>query len=469
MGKKRFFDFIRREDDAPPGGYDALEAKTETATVSRSTAWLDDPDIAEWLGLRKMREPLTEVTYLTCLKMLSETIAKMPIKGYEERDGNIIELSAGEDRMLYLLKKRPNPYMTPAVFWNALELNRNHYGNGYFWVQKRFKRQKYGGELDIAGLWLMPSDSVSVLIDNAGIFGGKGRIWYRYTDRYSSEERIFDSDEVFHVRTSLSFDGITGVPVRAMLADMIEGRQAAQDCVARLYANGLTAKAVLEYTGELSPANQEKLRRTFETFGAGAKNMGRVLPVPLGMKLTPLNISLADAQYGEMQKYTALQLAAALGIKPNQLNDYEKSSYANSEMQQLSFLVETVLFIIKQYEDELNYKCVTPDGEARGRYYKFNEKALLRTDSKSQMEIFASGVNNGIYKPNEARRKLDMPPDPAGDRLIVNGNYIPLDDVGKQWTGADADASALPDDGAAGEDGGSEDEESEEPKKDENI
>ena len=51
----------------------------------------------------------------------------------------------------------------------------------------------------------------------------------------------------------------------------------------------------------------------------------------------------------------------------------------------------------------------------------------------------------------------------------MNGNYIPLDDVGKQWTGADADASALPDDGAAGEDGGSEDEESEEPKKDENI
>lgn len=71
MGKKRFFDFMRREDDAPPGGYDALEAKTETSTVSRSTAWLDDPDIAEWLGLRKMREPLTEVTYLTCLKMLS--------------------------------------------------------------------------------------------------------------------------------------------------------------------------------------------------------------------------------------------------------------------------------------------------------------------------------------------------------------------------------------------------------------
>ena len=163
------------------------------------------------------------------------------------------------------------------------------------------------------------------------------------------------------------------------------------------------------------------------------KNVGSILPVPLGMKLTPLNIKLSDAQFAEMQKYTALQLAAAMGIKPNQINDYEKSSYANSEMQQLSFLVDTVLFIIKQYEDELNYKCVSPESEERGRYFKFNEKSLLRTDSKSQMEIFASGVNNGVYRVNEVRGKLDLPRDPDGDRLMVNGNYIPLSDVGKQW------------------------------------
>ena len=71
------------------------------------------------------------------------------------------------------------------------------------------------------------------------------------------------------------------------------------------------------------------------------------MPVPLGMKLTPLDIKLTDAQFFELRKHTALQIAGAFGVKPNQINDYSKSSYSNSEMQQLSFLTETMLFILK--------------------------------------------------------------------------------------------------------------------------
>lgn len=52
-----------------------------------------------------------------------------------------------------------------------------------------------------------------------------------------------------------------------------------------------------------------------------------------------------------MKKYSALQIASAFGIKPNQIGDYEKSSYASSEAQQLSFYVDTMLYILKQYEE----------------------------------------------------------------------------------------------------------------------
>lgn len=80
------------------------------------------------------------------------------------------------------------------------------------------------------------------------------------------------------------------------------------------------------------------------------------------MKLTPLDIKLTDSQFFELKKYTALQIAAAFGVKPNQINDYSKSSYANSELQQLSFYVDTELFVIKQYEEEINYKMETGGG-----------------------------------------------------------------------------------------------------------
>ena len=107
-------------------------------------------------------------------------------------------------------------------------------------------------------------------------------------------------------------------------------------------------RAVLEYTGDLSAAGQNKLRESFEQMGNGPANAGRILPVPLGFKLTPMDIKLTDAQYLELKKYGALQLAAAFGIKPNQLNDYERGSYANSEQQTIAFQVETMQYTIKQ-------------------------------------------------------------------------------------------------------------------------
>ena len=102
-------------------------------------------------------------------------------------------------------------------------------------------------------------------------------------------------------------------------------------------------------------------------------------------------------------------------------------------MQQLSFYVDTELFIIKQYEEEINFKMLSKDEISKGYYYKFNEKVILRTDSKTQAEIMSKYVNNGIYTPNEARGHLDMHKIDGADKLIVNGNYIPIDIVGKQY------------------------------------
>ena len=129
-----------------------------------------------------------------------------------------------------------------------------------------------------------------------------------------------------------------------------------------------------------------------------------------------------------------MQIAGAFGIKPNQINNYEKSSYSNSETQQLAFLVETMSYRIKMYEEEINGKVLMPDEIADQKFYKFNERSILRTDSKTQMENLSKAVNNGIYMPNEAREYLDMPAAEGGDVLMVNGNYIPITQVGTQYT-----------------------------------
>lgn len=388
-------------------------------------------DFMERLGLKK-RKITSEVTYFTCLKMLSETLAKMPIKYYQRTDAGIMEAEATDTSKL--LTKRPNPFMTPTTFWNTVEMNRNHYGNAYVYIRKKFIRKKYGGEFRVVDLWVMQSNCVQIVIDDAGIFGGVGRLWYVYTDAPSGRQYVFNTDEVMHFKTSFSFDGITGLPVQQILKDTVNGAVASQEFMNNMYESGLTAKAALEYTGELDEGAKRALIESFEEFGSGAKNVGRIIPVPLGMKLTPLDIKLTDSQFFELKKYTALQIAAAFGVKPNQINDYEKSSYSNSEMQQLSFYVDTELFIIKQYEEEINYKMLTEEEQDEGYYYKYNEKVLFRTDSKTQMEYLKNGVQGTIIKPNEARRKLDYPDAEGGDELYANGNIVPLTMAGAAYT-----------------------------------
>ena len=201
----------------------------------------------------------------------------------------------------------------------------------------------------------------------------------------------------------------------------------------KLYKDGMTARAVLQYTGDLDKDAKRRLLKGVEEFATGENNAGKIIPIPLGMQIQPLDIKLADAQFFDLKKYNALQIAGAFGIKPNHLNDYSKSSYSNSEMQQLSFYVDTLQFILKQYEEEITYKLLSSQQINQGYFFKFNEGSILRADMKTQAECLTKYVNNGIYTPNEAREMLNLPSQDGGDLLIVNGNYMPITMAGQQY------------------------------------
>ena len=143
--------------------------------IETDAATLNDESFLEWVGIKRdseSKKPTSDVTYFTCLKMMSETVAKMPWKLYQKTNKGISEPI--DNDIARLMKQRPNPFMTPTTFWNAVEMNRNHYGNAYVYVRRKFKRKKYGGEYKALDMWIMPSDRVQIIIDDKGIFAGKG-------------------------------------------------------------------------------------------------------------------------------------------------------------------------------------------------------------------------------------------------------------------------------------------------------
>ena len=337
-----------------------------------------------------------------------------------------------------LLTVRPNPYMTPTTLFTTTEFLCEHYGNAFIYIDSEIVMDsKYKGHMSYKGLYPLHPKDVTVWMDNKGIFKDEtngSAVFYEYRDPQSSKSYILNNDEVMHFKTWYSKNGITGEPVRNILKETITTSGQSQKVMKNLYDNGLTASMAMQYTGDLDEDRIKQLQKKFADKLTGPQAAGRVIPIPIGLQLTPLNTNLTDAQFYELKKYSALQIAAAFGIKPNQINDYDKSSYSSSEQQQLSFLVDTMQYRLKLYEEEINAKILLPEQQAQGFYYKFNEKAILRTDSKTQMETLTSAVNNAIYKPNEASALLNLEDADGGDILMCNGNYIPLTSVGSQYT-----------------------------------
>ena len=221
--------------------------------------------------------------------------------------------------------------------------------------------------------------------------------------------------------------------MRQVLAETIDGNVKAQKLLNKMYDNGFAGKAAIQYTGELNDELQKRFVKGIEKYIKGEykkDGIDMLIPLPYMAKIENLsNVKLADSQFIELKQYSAIQIAAAFGIKPVQIGDYTKSSYASSEAQQLAFLVDTLLFIVKQYEDEINYKLFDNSED----FVKFNVDVILRADFKTKIETLRSAIYSGQMTVNEARAIDDREALPGGDKLIVNGGTIYLEDVGKQY------------------------------------
>lgn len=398
----------------------------KSATPGRVTAYLDD--LLDALGVDRSlpADAMCDAVYYACIKVLSETLGKLPLKIQQTTPDKGVRI-AREHQYYRMLNERPNRYMTATVFWTLMERFRDDRGNAYAWIDSRDPKHSQ--------LWPLDPGSVTVWWDNACRLADVPDVYYQVATPVGV--LVLGSEEVLHVPWSHTEDGITGVPVRESLRETIEGNLEAQRYLNRLYSSGFSAKAVLQYTGGLDDEKVESLIRGMEAYASGelaGKGIENIIPVPVGMTLTPLNLKLADSQFLESKQYAALQIASAFGVKPYQVGDYTKSSYASAEAQQLSFLVDTLLYIVKSYEEEIAYKLLTDEEREQGYHVKFNTGVLLRADQQTQITALVSAVSNFLMTPDEARERLDLPHLPGGDQLLGNGSTIPLTAIGKQYT-----------------------------------
>lgn len=406
-------DKISSKINAARRAWNSAGADGNRITMSRIMELFSSSSSAE-LG-----SDLSEIVFFTCLKILSESVGKIPCYLMDEDKRRI-----NDHDTMWFLGVQPNENMTPVQFFAGLEFSRNYYGNAYVYISRDDNDK-------INGLYPLDPRRVHIWFDSISKFPARG-YYYFYTDDITGKSYYFKPKEILHFKTWLTDDsGLAGKSVREILATNFAGAKSSTKFLNDLYSKGLIASAVVKYTGDLKRESQDRL---LDEIIAQAEDKGRrMITIPAGFDIQRLDLKLTDSQFFELKKFSARQIAAAFGVNTFYLNDLEKSSYANAAAQNLQFYSSTLLFILSIYEQELNRKLLTRQELLKGMGYKFNVSVLLRGDPQQQAEVIQKLVSTGIYSINESRRLLDREPCEGGDVRFVNGSFVKLQDIGKAY------------------------------------
>jgi len=387
--------------------------------------------LADWLGLNidelniSGKNSLKEITVYICIKILAETMSKLPLKIYQDSKGS----RKATDHYLYqMLKLRPNEYMSASDFWKCEEVQRNIYGNAYVWID-RVKKGKSTGV--VKGLYPLDSSRVQVYVDDVGLLNSSNKLWYVFTDNLGHQYKIEPID-ILHFK-GLTSNGLAGISPIENLKSSIETAKSSTVFLNNSYKNGMTTKGIIQYVGDLNSAAENTFRTKFEQMSNGLSNANRVSLLPIGYQYQPISLTMADAQFLQNSQFTIRQLTAAFGIKLHQVNDLEKASYANTSEANREFYTDTLLSILNMYEQELVWKLFTNKEIEQGYYSKFNADVILRGDIKTRYESYRIAVQGSFMTPNEVREKEEMESKDGGDELLANGSMVQLTKVGAAY------------------------------------
>lgn len=359
-----------------------------------------------------------------CVNVLSDDIAKLPVKTYKKTKGKV---ERKQDHAVdYLMAKRPNRYMTPSGFKKSMMVDVLNGGNFYALIQS----DKYGKILQ-----LLPLDaSVTYPVKDFA-----GNLFYK--TMYDQKERLLNDWEVLHVR-GYTVDGILGrSPVR-VIADSAESNKAAVTMNKELMESGGTPKGILKVPGKLG--EEPKKRAKEEWVRVNGKDA--IAIIDSGLEYQQLSMNQRDMQFLEAQKYNQQKIAAIYKMPLHKINNLDHATFSNIEHQSIDYVKNTLQPWIVQIEEEFNTKLFTESEQNRGFYIKFNLDSELRGDATSRAKVHEIKIRNGTLAINEARAQDEMSPFDIeiANEPMATLNYTPLKRL-EEYQYTDIDNPALKD------------------------
>lgn len=344
----------------------------------------------------------------TCVKIISESIGMIPMKLYRNRDGVLEEVSKGT-RENRIFCQTPNDYMT------AQELI-EHLVSVFLLRGHAFLDVKTNGIGSVMGLYpLRHFNSVNLAMDTNGIPYAK---WVTNSGESKTSYPPFHEDNLFDVKGQ-TFNGYQGVSPITLMAEQIGTGIATQRHNAKIFENGTRLSGVLSTDDVLDDDAVARIGASWNGAYGGTDNAGKVAILEQGLKYSQITMTNQDAQLLELLGFSRAQIAAAFRVPVHMLNDTSAQTMNNVEHNNLQFLKTTLMPIITKLENAFNR--LLPDHMV----LKFDTRAYVRGDIKTQAEVAERLIKNRIISHEESREMFDLAPaDPEHTFVIQSNNYV---------------------------------------------
>lgn len=368
--------------------------------------WIREPFSGAWQRDKEWTTDtvLAHHAVFACVTLIASDIGKLRPKLVQHGNGGIWTETTSPAFSPVL--KKPNHFQNHIQFkewWVTSKLVR---GNTY-----ALKRRDARGV--VTALYLLDPSRVEVLV------APTGQIFYQLqADNLSGLEEAVTvpASEIIHDRMNCLFHPLVGVsPIFAagMAANIgitIEGNSAS------FFGSGSNPSGIVIAPTNISEEDAQMLSDRWNS-GFSSDKSGKVAVLGGGLEFKPLRMNNVDSQVIEHLKWTAETAASCFHVPPFKIGVGQMPTYQNGEILDGRYYSDCLQAHIESYELCLDEGLSLDQPKEGGRIMgvELDLDGLLRMDTASQIKTLAEGVTGGIYAPNEARRKVDLPPVTGGD------------------------------------------------------
>jgi HK97 family phage portal protein len=385
--------------------------RKESSTLRNPQPWLREAlgSTETHAGVNVTAEGSLAVSSVcACVRLLSESVASLPLFVYRRTETS--KIKAPDYPAYWVLHDQPNDYQT-SFTWRAQAMNHVLlHGNAYSVIER-----------DTAGivkrLWPLAPETVTVKTDGGEI---------AYTYYRNGQKQTFGYSDILHLKGP-TLNGIIGLSVVGLAKQGIGLATAQDQHGASMFKNRARPGVLLKIPGKLTPNQRKDLLEGFEDKFSGALNHGKTFLLEGGMELAgTVGFSAEDAQFLQSRQFSVQEIARWFRVSPTMIGDLSRSTYSNSEQEQLSFLQHSLRPWLVNFESEINLKLFP----SRTQFFaEFDMAALQRADQATRYEAYSKGLAAGFLTVSDVRSWENLPELPGTNQLMRPANMLPASEA----------------------------------------